>query len=166
MREKERKGVSIESVLNTVARGTVIEGRITTKGDIRVEGTVIGSVKCEAKLVVGEHGLVDGDVDSKTAYISGTVKGKVLVRELLQLQESGKIEGDIITQKLSVQIGATFTGSCKMGNDAMKSNEQKLRNEPQFNSINTNGKQQPVQNPFLKPVTNPLSSDEQKETSA
>ncbi len=117
-KSKESKGMAQDNVLNTIARGTVLEGKITTKGDIRVEGKVIGTITCEAKLVVGEHGSVEGYVDARNAYIAGNVKGQVVVRELLQLQEKGKIEGDIFTQKLSVQVGASFTGNCRMGQDA------------------------------------------------
>jgi cytoskeletal protein CcmA (bactofilin family) len=105
-------------VLNTIARGTVLEGKIITKGDIRIEGKVIGTVTCDAKLVIGENGSVEGIVDARNAYIAGTVKGQVIVRDLLQLQEKGNIHGDIYTQKLSVQIGATFTGNCRMGSEA------------------------------------------------
>ncbi|MEM6269063.1 MAG: polymer-forming cytoskeletal protein [Bacteroidota bacterium] len=107
-----------DNVLNTIARGTILEGKITTKGDIRVEGKVIGTITCDAKLVIGEHGEVEGFVDARNAYIAGRVEGEVVVRELLQLQEKGRIEGDIYTKKLSVQVGATFTGNCRMGDDA------------------------------------------------
>lgn len=117
-KSKESKGMAVDNVLNTIARGTVLEGKITTKGDIRVEGKVIGTITCDAKLVIGEHGSVEGYVDARNAYIAGSVVGQVVVRELLQLQEKGKIEGDIFTQKLSVQIGASFTGNCRMGQDA------------------------------------------------
>jgi cytoskeletal protein CcmA (bactofilin family) len=112
------KSMSVDNVLNTIAKGTILEGKIITKGDIRIEGKVIGTVSCDAKLVIGENGSVEGVVDARNAYIAGTVKGQVVVRELLQLQEKGNILGDIFTQKLSVQVGATFTGNCRMGTDA------------------------------------------------
>jgi cytoskeletal protein CcmA (bactofilin family) len=112
------RGMAVENVLNTIAEGTVLEGKIITKGDIRVEGRVIGTITCDAKLVIGERGSVEGIVDARNAYIAGKVKGQVVVRELLQLQEKGQINGDIFTQKLSVQVGAVFTGNCRMGQDA------------------------------------------------
>lgn len=110
--------MAVDNVLNTIAKGTILEGKIITKGDIRIEGKVIGTVTCDAKLVIGENGSVEGTVDARNAYIAGAVKGQVIVRELLQLQEKGHIQGDIYTQKLSVQIGASFTGNCRMGTDA------------------------------------------------
>lgn len=109
---------AVENVLNTISKGTVLVGNITTKGDIRVEGKVIGTVTCNSKLVIGEEGYVEGNIDARNANIAGEVKGTVVIRELLQLQQNGTIQGDIYTQKLAVQVGATFSGSCKMGDDA------------------------------------------------
>lgn len=116
--KNERIEMSTENVLNTISRGTVVIGNISTRGDIRIEGKIIGTVICSSKLVIGEHGFVEGNIDAKNANIAGEVKGEVVIRELLQLQETGKINGDIFTSKLAVQIGASFSGSCRMGEDA------------------------------------------------
>lgn len=121
-----------DNVLNTISRGTVIEGKIHTKGDIRVEGKVIGTVTCEAKLVIGENGSVEGFVDARNAIIAGSVKGQVVCRELLQLEAKGQVQGDIYTQKLSVAIGANFSGNCRMGEEAKALGEQ-ARNEADEN---------------------------------
>ncbi|MDQ3192147.1 MAG: polymer-forming cytoskeletal protein, partial [Bacteroidota bacterium] len=43
------------------------------------------------------------------------VQGQITVSELLSLKASSKLNGDIITSKLSIEPGATFTGSCSMG---------------------------------------------------
>ena len=110
--------MATDNVLNTISKGTVLVGNITTKGDIRVEGKIIGTITCSSKLVIGNDGYVEGNVDAKNANIAGEVKGTVIIRELLQLHESGKIVGDIYTQKLAVKIGANFSGTCRMGEDA------------------------------------------------
>lgn len=110
--------MATENVLNIISKGTVLVGNITTKGDIRVEGKIVGTITCNSKLVIGENGMVDGNIDARNAKIAGEVKGTVVIRELLQLEEKGKILGDIYTQKLAVQIGANFSGTCRMGDDA------------------------------------------------
>lgn len=109
---------SRDTLLNTIEAGTVLVGKVTTKGDIRIEGKVIGTITCDSKLVIGEKGSVEGNVDARNANIAGEVVGTVVIREILQLQKKGKIVGDIYTQKLSVEIGAEFTGNCKMGVEA------------------------------------------------
>jgi cytoskeletal protein CcmA (bactofilin family) len=144
-KSNNQRGMAVENVLNTIAEGTVLEGKITTRGDIRVEGRVIGTITCDAKLVIGEKGSVEGVVDARNAYIAGKVQGQVVVRELLQLQEKGHINGDIFTQKLSVQVGATFTGNCRMGQDAKTmlaesqsrfENSENERKSPKKSSLN------------------------------
>ena len=41
--------------------------------------------------------------------------GILLNQQLLSLKTSAKLNGDIITSKLSIEPGASFSGSCSMG---------------------------------------------------
>ncbi|MCX6290709.1 MAG: polymer-forming cytoskeletal protein [Bacteroidetes bacterium] len=106
---------SPSSSINLIGAGTVIEGDIRSNGDIRIDGTVYGSITSKAKVVIGTTGVIEGDVISQNADVSGTIKGKTTVSELLFLKSSAKIIGDIVTGKLVVEVGASFTGSCNMG---------------------------------------------------
>jgi cytoskeletal protein CcmA (bactofilin family) len=103
------------SSINLIGAGTVVEGDIKSSGDIRIDGTVYGSIFSKAKVVIGSTGTIEGNINSANADVSGTVKGKTNVSELLFLKSSAKVTGDIITGKLVVEVGATFTGSCNMG---------------------------------------------------
>lgn len=103
------------SSINLIGTGTVIEGDIRSNGDLRIDGSVHGNVYSKAKVVVGNTGLVEGNINCQNADVSGTVKGKSTVNELLFLKSSSKMNGDIVTGKLVVEVGATFTGSCNMG---------------------------------------------------
>lgn len=100
---------------NHISQGTVISGDVETQGDIRVDGRLSGSLLCKGKLVLGETGRIDGDVECVNANISGTLKATIKVKELLSLQGTAKVLGDIETDKLDVVSGATFTGQCAMG---------------------------------------------------
>jgi cytoskeletal protein CcmA (bactofilin family) len=93
----------------------VIEGDIRSSGDIRIDGTVHGNVYSKAKIVIGSTGLVEGDINCQNADVSGTIKGKSGINELLFLKSTSKLNGDIITGKLIVEVGASFTGTCNMG---------------------------------------------------
>ena len=103
------------SSINLIGTGTVIEGDVRSNGDIRIDGAVHGNVYSKAKVVVGNTGFVEGNINCQNADVSGTVKGKSIVNELLFLKASSKMNGDIVTGKLVVEVGATFTGSCNMG---------------------------------------------------
>ena len=103
------------AVVNMIGTGTIITGDIYSKGDIRVDGTLKGSVITEGKVVLGREGVIEGDVECSTADISGAIKAKITVSQLLLLKASAKLNGDIITNKLAIEPGAEFTGSCSMG---------------------------------------------------
>jgi cytoskeletal protein CcmA (bactofilin family) len=100
---------------NQVAKGTTITGDIETNGSIRIDGELTGTIKSSGKVVIGETGKVNGEIICQTANCSGNVKGKITVTELLTLHSTASIKGDIITGKLAIEPGATFTGNCSMG---------------------------------------------------
>ena len=65
--------------------------------------------------MLGETGIIEGEVVCQNALIAGTVKAKIQVAELLSLKAKANLHGDIVTNKLSIEPGANFTGSCSMG---------------------------------------------------
>lgn len=109
------KQKKMTETVNTIGVGTVIIGDIKSKGDIRVDGTLKGSVNTTGKVVLGKEGVVEGDVVCNSADVSGTINAKITVSQLLSLKATAKLNGDIVTNKLSIEPGASFTGSCSMG---------------------------------------------------
>ena len=109
------KNTETTAAINMIGAGTVITGDIQSKGDIRVDGTLKGSVNTSGKIVLGKDGVIEGDVVCTDADVSGTIKAKISVAQLLSLKSTAKLNGDIITNKLSIEPGASFTGSCSMG---------------------------------------------------
>ena len=103
----------IQSV-NMLGAGTTIKGDIQSNGDFRVDGTLIGSIQSKGKIVIGQTGHVEGEVNCKSADISGQVKAQVTVAELLTLKASARLSGEITTSKLSIEPGARFSGTCNM----------------------------------------------------
>ncbi|MAB94508.1 MAG: hypothetical protein CMC98_00220 [Flavobacteriales bacterium] len=101
--------------INTIGAGTVVTGDVQSKGDIRVDGSLKGSLNTSGKVVLGKEGVIEGDVLCNSADISGTIKAKITVSQLLSLKATAKLNGDIITNKLSIEPGASFSGSCSMG---------------------------------------------------
>ncbi len=101
--------------INLIGVGTSITGDLSCKGDIRIDGEIRGNVISKAKVVIGSTGHVTGDVIGSNADISGILKGDITVSDTIFLKSTAKVEGDLITNKLIVEAGALFTGSCNMG---------------------------------------------------
>jgi cytoskeletal protein CcmA (bactofilin family) len=100
--------------VNIIGAGTLIVGDITTGGDIRIDGTLQGTLQVKGRLVLGGSGKIEGEVSCTHADISGAVNGKISVSDLLALKSSAQITGEIVTNKLSIEPGANFSGTCQM----------------------------------------------------
>jgi cytoskeletal protein CcmA (bactofilin family) len=109
------KNENISGSVNLIGPGTVIKGDIDTNGDIRIDGSIEGTIKVKGKLVVGNTGKIMGEIQCQNAEVFGEINGQINVAELLSLKVSAKFNGDIITNKLSIEPGAVFSGTCKMG---------------------------------------------------
>ncbi len=106
--------------VNLIGNHTFIKGDVKLDGDIRIDGTLIGSVNSKGKVVVGITGNIEGEIICKNADISGNIKAKVTVSELLSLKSTAKLTGDVTTNKLSIEPGAKFSGSCNMNDPEQK----------------------------------------------
>ena len=112
---------STANSLNSLVKGTRVEGTVTSENDIRVDGTIVGTLTCKAKVIVGPSGVIEGDVKCENAVIEGRFEGNIKVNQLLHVKETANINGTVITGKLRVDSDAIFnTSSCQMG--AQRSN--------------------------------------------
>jgi cytoskeletal protein CcmA (bactofilin family) len=114
-KNKTEEASALLRVMNQFGQGTVINGDVSTEGDVRVDGKVIGNVTSKAKAVVGSTGIIEGDIYCQNAYIDGRVNGNIEVTELLILSKTANVNGDIKIKKLVVEEGAKFSGRCVMG---------------------------------------------------
>ena len=124
---KQSYGDPSNSTINMISEGTSIKGDITANGDTRIDGELIGNISSKGKLVVGPNGKIAGEIRCNNVEVSGFIKGKVVATELLNMKASAKIEGDIAAGKLSVEPGATFTGSCSMGGASAATSDDKQK---------------------------------------
>ncbi len=102
-------------VRNLIGTGTTFKGDVESNGDIRIDGHLIGSLKSNGKVVIGQTGIMEGDLNCKQAEISGAVKGIITTEELTALKSTSKVEVDLNTKQLLIEVGAQFTGKCVMG---------------------------------------------------
>ena len=101
-----------------IGAGTTIKGDLISNGDVRIDGTLIGNISGSAKVLIGQEGVVQGDIEGQQADIQGKVTGKLQIRELLNLRGDAIIRGNIIAGKLQIEPSVTFNGQCHMGKEA------------------------------------------------
>lgn len=120
----KRKGIT-ESPdrLNVIVEGSIIEGDFSAESNVRIDGKIIGNVKCSAKLVLGQTGILKGTLTCQEADIEGTVEGDIIIKDSLTLRSNAKIIGNIVTSRLTIEDGAEFSGNCKMSSVGISTEE-------------------------------------------
>ena len=124
--------------VNILGPGTLIKGDIKSNGDIRIDGNLVGSVESKGKVVIGATGNVEGEIICQNADFSGLIKGHVTVAELLILKASARLNGNINTNKLAIEPGAKFSGTCQMEKDVPFKQPQAKQAENETEKINSN----------------------------
>jgi len=113
-----------DQITTLVGEGASFEGYITASS-ARIDGSFKGEAKLYGILIIGEKGLVLGDVSSPKVIVYGKIEGKVKANNL-DIKETGNVEGDITVQTLTVDSGGTFNGSSTMKHsDHSKESESK-----------------------------------------
>ncbi len=106
--------------LNTLVQGTSITGDIKAESDIRIDGKINGTLSCDAKVIIGPTGTVEGEITCVNAVIEGRFDGNLVVKEVLSLKETAIINGDASYDKLIVQQGAVINAAIKRNNHSGK----------------------------------------------
>jgi cytoskeletal protein CcmA (bactofilin family) len=104
----------VSTSASLIGGGTTMKGDITSNGDLRIDGTLVGNIHCSAKVVIGANGNVQGDINGQTADIMGKVTGTITVKDLLQLKGGSLLNGNIKAAKLQIEPTANFNGECHM----------------------------------------------------
>jgi cytoskeletal protein CcmA (bactofilin family) len=110
------------SSASLIGAGTSMKGDITSNGDLRIDGTLIGNINCTAKVIIGANGTVEGDINGQQADILGKVTGTITVKDLLQLKGGSIVTGNLKSAKLQIEPTASFNGECHMTTAASNNN--------------------------------------------
>lgn len=114
---KSEAALNVNSI-SRISAGTVIKGEIQSPYDIRIDGTFEGRVQTKGRVVVGESAFVKGDVICENADLWGKMEGNLYVKDTLSLMEGCSMEGNLHVKRLSVELGSTFNGNCRMITEA------------------------------------------------
>lgn len=109
--------MSENNSVSRISAGTVIKGEIISPNDIRIDCSFEGILKVKGKVVVGSTATVKGDIICDNADIHGKLDGNVYVKDTLGLKDGCTVNGNLNIRRISVELGSTFNGNCKMINE-------------------------------------------------
>jgi cytoskeletal protein CcmA (bactofilin family) len=97
-----------------IGAGVVLEGKLSSNGNIRVDGAINGDITANGNVTVGESGEITGEIKAEVISIGGKVTGGIHSKEKAVLESKAVLKGDIVTKILVVEAGAIFDGNSKM----------------------------------------------------
>ncbi|MCI8510857.1 MAG: polymer-forming cytoskeletal protein [Lachnospiraceae bacterium] len=110
-----KKKSETTTMINTIiGDNSRIEGQLIASESTRVDGTLRGKILSESTVIIGEHGVIYGDIDGFEILVAGTVYGNLHAEQRIQLTETGRVIGDLFTKTLVIDEGASFKGRCTM----------------------------------------------------
>jgi cytoskeletal protein CcmA (bactofilin family) len=111
-----QRSASGDAAISIIGQGMTVVGDVTTEGVVRVEGHVQGTVQAGKAVILGQAGLVDGNVFTEDAVIGGTVSGSITANNRVELQSTCTVRGEIRTraEHLKLEEGARFTGQIEI----------------------------------------------------
>lgn len=114
MSNKTQTPVVNVNEVSRISTGTVIKGEINSPNDIRIDGVFEGKIFSKGRVVVGEKAEIKGDIVCDNVDFWGKMTGSLFVRDTLTLKDTCSVNGDLHVQRLVVELGAHFDGTCKM----------------------------------------------------
>ena len=102
-----------------ISKGCVVHGRIESDVFVRIDGHIKGDLIIAEGLIIGEHGIIEGNIKAREIVVFGTVNGSVTA-DSIDIKSSGNILGELHTNSLQVETGATYIGNVIMDKVQLK----------------------------------------------
>jgi cytoskeletal protein CcmA (bactofilin family) len=111
-----------------ISADLVVNGTLTSSGDIQIDGRVEGDVHSSG-LVIGDKAHIHGEILADDVTIRGKVQGSIRARKVL-LCSTSHVEGNILHEAFSVEAGAFFEGNCRHSDNPLSDDAKKAVEMP------------------------------------
>ena len=111
---KKPKTTSSSMINTIIGDNSKIEGLLLTSDSTRIDGLLQGKILSESSVIIGEHGVIRGDIKVVDILIAGTVYGNIRAESKIEITGTGRVLGDMFTKTLVIDEGASFKGNCTM----------------------------------------------------
>ena len=105
--------ISNANISTLIGEGCRIEGNISAKDSIKIDGEIQGKLNIEGSVIIGEKSHVQGDVRCADLIVFGRLDGNIHAHQL-QLKQTAQIYGNIEAHILQVEPGAVYQGTVAM----------------------------------------------------
>ena len=110
---KEVSNVSLKDTI--IGSNAEFVGNLTFSKILKISGTVKGNIEStddgDAKIIIDEKGLVEGDVTAPVIILQGEVNGNVHSSSKMEIDATALITGNVYYDILEMHGGSTVNGN-------------------------------------------------------
>ena len=129
---------AIERVTSVLGNGINLNGKITGKGGVRIEGIFEGEIRLKGLVVVGETGKVTCEnLRANTVIIAGSVHGGISA-DKLEIRSTGRVWGNVTVSAFTTEEGAFLRGQVTMQDQPDLALEKELNVPDQGTQVSDN----------------------------
>lgn len=105
-------GVSAPNQIGTAVR---VEGEISGKQDMLVDGEVAGAITLsDHTLTIGYHGKVKANIRAKNVVLLGNMEGNIEASDRVEVRGQCSLTGDIRSPRVLIENGAYIKGTVEV----------------------------------------------------
>ncbi len=114
MFSRKHRGNDHQDIVGFIGGNTICSGELTFQGTFRIDGRLEGKVRSQGTLIVGEEGVIKGEVQIGTLILNGKIFGNVTAATRAALLGQAVLQGDLSTPQILMEEGVQFNGRCQM----------------------------------------------------
>ena len=112
----------LDAPATVIGEGTRIEASLlTSQRSVRINGYYKGIIDIDSSLVLGDTGVIIGDVTAKYFLIAGEISGNITCTSQVHLAATAKVYGDVVAASMVVDDGAKVSGRYIIGENMRNS---------------------------------------------
>ncbi len=98
-----------------VGAGAAFQGTLSLSGNIRIDGSLFGTLIATGLVVLGETARITGQIKAKSVVIlGGVVEADVVAEDSIEIRQAAVVRGDLRSPQIYMDRGVRFTGTCDM----------------------------------------------------
>ena len=98
--------------VSVIMESMIINGNIATEGALDIRGSIVGEIRSNGAIKVGQSSVIIGDIYATSAVIAGAIKGDIDVKGPVILDASAIVMGNIKSKSVQINNGAVIEGMC------------------------------------------------------
>ena len=103
-----------DQAISLIGEGISVVGTLNLQDHVlRLDGRVEGKIFGPGTLIMGERGVLQGEIQVGRLILGGRVDGRVTAQEGIHITPTGKLFGTVLTPQMIIDEGGVFDGESK-----------------------------------------------------